>query len=323
MGLDLVWSLAEGAQLFVEQRVSLEEWVGPGEFGTSDAFIIDIERRRLVTFDWKWGAGVPVDPEWNDQAILYTLGVWTTHARAAFEEAGIEPEEIEVIIIIEQPRTPGGGGVWYTDMDTLLREGKIIRRDAEETLDPDAPFNPGEKQCKFCKAARNNTCKARARFATEIIGLDFDDLDVEFEVGVPLELPEARSLSPEARSQILLHQKLIESFFTQLHEEAMEDARYGRPTPGLKRVSGRKGARKWRDEKKAELLLLAELRSKAYNRKLLSPAQTEEEIGKALYQRRYHKFVDEGEAKPILVPEADSRPALPNIEQAFDDMMEE
>ena len=98
--------------LLVEKRLDLREWVGENEFGTSDAGIIDVEKWRIVVFDWKWGAGVPVSPLRNDQAILYFLGFWSTYARGMFEEHIIREggaqsleapweENIEVIICIE------------------------------------------------------------------------------------------------------------------------------------------------------------------------------------------------------------------------------
>lgn len=329
-GLDFVWALADspGAKLYVEKRVYLDRWVGPGESGTADAFIVDPVAWRLTCFDWKWGAGVPVDPEWNDQAILYLLGVWDTYAESAFEQAVIEAggnpndpweDAIECQIIIEQPRAAGGGGVWKARLGDLLREGRRIKRDAEKTEKPDAPLVPGEAQCKFCKAARANTCSARAEFIIEKIGADFDDLESEFAAGAKMEIADARALTPEQRSQILLNQPLIESFLTQLHEEAMEDARIGRPTPGLKRVAGRRPPRKWRDADKAEVVLSHDFGDEAWVRKLRSPSQIEEEAGKEQYRRKFEALVDEGEPKPILVPETDKREPLANIDQMFDD----
>ena len=71
-GVDWIRSYeGPGTLLLVEKRLDLQEWVGEGEFGTSDAGIIDIENWRIVVFDWKWGAGVPVGPYMNDQAMLY------------------------------------------------------------------------------------------------------------------------------------------------------------------------------------------------------------------------------------------------------------
>lgn len=339
-GLDIVWAMADvpGAKLIVEERVSLEDWVGEGEFGTTDAAIIDPLNWRLVVFDWKYGQGVPVSPERNDQAMLYALGTWTTFAASMFEEYLREQahessvifdpnspweDDIEVIIMIEQPRAPGGGGTWRTTMGELLAEGQKIRRDAKRTEDPNAPFKPGVKQCQFCLAAKFNKCKARAEMVLDAAGLDFDDLDNADLTGAPLAIPEIRSLTPEQRTQVLLHRKLIEKFLEDLHTEAYQDAQAARPVPGMKLVAGRNPPRKWKDEFKAEVMLEHDFAHKAYTKKILSPTAVEDKIGKRTYKDRYSRMVDTGEAKPILVPADDKRDPLPDITSDFDGLVDD
>lgn len=336
-GLDMVWALADspGAELFVEKRVNLENWVGEGESGTADAFVIDPFHWRLVTFDWKWGAGVPVQPDHNDQAMLYTGGVWDTYAEDRFFKAwedndhGIRDQHdtwvkarnaISIKIIIEQPRAPGGGGVWDTDMGYLLKELRRIRKDADATLDPDAPLVPGEKQCKFCKAAYFNTCPARAEYIADLTGMLLDELEEDFDLGAPVELYERRSLTPKQRSQIVLNAKLITDWLTQLHDEAMEDHKRGYPTPGLKRVPGRAGTRKWRDEAKAQIMLEHDFGDEAWAKKLRSPANVEDEVGKAKYRERFEAFVEQSDPKPILVPDYDPRPEIVSDDVLLDEI---
>ena len=315
-----------GAKMYVERRVSLHEWIGPDESGTADCFIIDTLNWRIINWDWKWGAGVPVQPEWNDQTILYTLGVWTDYAREAFEQKVLDEggdinapweDDIEVIICIEQPRAPGGGGTWTTTMADLIAEGRKIREDADKTTDPDAPRAPGEKQCKFCKAARQNTCKARTNKILELLDLDEADLGDDLTLGLPISVPKA--LAPVARAQVLLNRKLIEGFLSQLHDEAMEDARLGRPTPGLKRVPGRRPPRKWKDEKRATLMMEHDLGDEAWTKKLRSPASVEDELRKPVFKTRYASLVLEGDPAPVLVSETDPRPALRAAIDLLDD----
>jgi hypothetical protein len=320
-GLDLIWSIANapGAVMMVEQWVDLSPWLGEDEGGTSDVFVIDLKRKKLTVFDWKWGAGVPVQPKWNDQGILYLLGVWNTFAREVFEEAGIGSDEIEVDIIIEQPRAPGGGGLWTVQLQTLLKEGVQIRKDANLTRDPEAPYNPGVKQCQFCAAASTNTCKARADWLLSLLGDDLDDAPARIEALDSVELVERRALTPEQRSLILLNTKLITGWLTQLYEEAMDDATKGRPVPGMKRVAGRAGRRKWKDEDKAELIVVDQLGDEAFRKTLLSPAQVEDEVGKAAYKERFARLVEQAEPSPALVPEDDPKPALRSADDLLDD----
>jgi len=322
-GLDLITSIAAAprARLFVEKRVDLSPWLGPDEFGTSDTFIIDVLQKRLTVFDWKWGA-MPVLPEWNDQAIGYVLGVWNSHAEEMFK--GVPPEDIEVKIIIEQPRAPGGGGIWTTSMAAILAEGHKIKIDADATRDPNSAHNPGEKQCRFCSAARLNTCDARADYVMEAIGFnEIDDFDARVEALDVAELRDRRAMSPEARSYVLLNRKMIEKWLNQLHEDAMDDAKQGVTVPGMKRVAGRTSARAWRDADKAELILVERLADKAYRKKLLSPAMVEEEVGKKVYRDQWSGHVAVGDPKPILVPESDPKPALVSHSELLDALWDE
>lgn len=331
-GLDMLWSLADapGAVMMVEQRVSLEDWVGKGEFGTTDCAIIDVFNWRLVVFDWKYGAGVPVDPQDNDQAILYALGTWSTFASEFFEQAvmgrGGNPndpweDDIEVMIVIEQPRADGGGGVWRTTMGHILAEGEKIRRDAKRTEDPDAPLVPGTKQCQFCKAASFNRCTERPKFLLKLAGADFDDLESDFEVNAAPMVHSLSAITPVQRSQLLLHRPMFDKLFDDLHAAAYHDAEAGRPIPGMKLVPGRAGARKWKDEDKAEIVLKHDFGDEAFTRKLLSPTSVEEMVGKRKFKERFGRIVTQSESKPILVPDTDKRQALPSAQDDFTDDM--
>lgn len=332
-GLDLIWSFADapGAIMMVEQKVSLEDWVGPNEFGTTDCAVIDVFNWRLVVFDWKYGAGVPVSPDDNDQAMLYTLGTWSTFARRMFAEAVLEKhgdaaldapweDDIEVVVIIEQPRAEGGGGVWRTTMGHVLAEGEKIRADSKRTEDPDAPLVPGPKQCQFCKAASYNRCSERPKFLLKMVGADFDDLESDFAVNAEPEMLPPSVFSPEQRSQLLLHKPMFIKLFEDLHAAAYHDAEMGRPTPGLKLVPGRAGARQWRDEKKAEILLKHDFGEDAYTKKLLSPTAVEDVVGKRKFKDRFARSVVQSDAKAILVPDTDKREPVKSAASDFDDL---
>lgn len=325
-GLDYLYALSSGDQveIFVEVRVMLERWLGPNQFGTSDCFIIDLKNWRLIIFDWKWGAGVPVQPTMNDQGILYTLGVWATYAEERFMAAadgiihdGDPFSGIEVWIVIEQPRAPGGGGVWETTMGFILAEGEKIKRDAERTRDPNAPRVPGPKQCQFCAGSRMQACPEQADGVLALFDTTLDELEQEIEYGEPLKVPSV--WTPEARSQLLIHRSMIEKLLERLHADAFEDAQNGLPTPGLKLVDGRRPARGWKDEDKAKVLVASAVGAdNAYTKKLLSPAQVEDTVGKRIYETRFAGLVERGEAKPQLVIETDGRDPMIGRLSRFD-----
>ena len=310
-GLDLIQSLTSHPDtvLLVEKRVDLSPWLGKGQSGTSDVIVIDPTARKMTVLDWKFGAGVPVHPKNNDQGMLYALGAWHDHARHVLD--GTPPERVTVDIVIEQPLAPGGGGLWTTSMSDLLREGRAIRRDADRTRDPDAPYNPGDKQCQFCPAARHNVCKARSQWIVDALGVDLDDDEIS--------LVDRRALTPEQRSLILLNQKLITRWLTQLYEEAMDDALKGRPVPGMKRVAGRAGRRRWIDEALAAPIVVELLgEDDAYVKTLLTPAKVEDEVGRDEYRDRLSRLVEQAPPGVALVPEDDPKPALRSAEDLLD-----
>jgi hypothetical protein len=57
-----------------------------------------------------------------------------------------------------------------------------------------------------------------------------------------------------------------------------------------------------------------------FTRKLISPAAAEKEIGKKGYRESLLSIVRRDDAKPILVPEADARPALTPVDEKFDEV---
>ena len=319
-GLDYLRDIAAepGAEMFVERQVDLQRWCGEGEFGTSDAGIINRRKKHITVFDWKYGM-IPVQPQWNDQAILYGLGFWNDIAEALFE--GVDPAEIDVDIIIEQPRAPGGGGVWHTTMDVLLREGKKIVLDAAAADDPDAERIPGPKQCQWCKAAKKGTCPEYLNLQLSTFDLKMEEVDDYAEFDVPPPMPKV--VTPERRAYLLKFRPIFNRFMDELHSAAYDDAMKGKPDPGMKLVPGRTPARKWKDEDKEKAVLERRFGDDAYEKKLLSPAKVEERIGKKAFKETFAHHVKDEDAKPILVPSTDRRDPIPDVQSRFDAAMNE
>lgn len=309
-GLDLLEGLLEpGCIVRIEEQVRIEPWtLEPGGFGTSDVIIIYPAKRKIIVFDWKYGK-IAVSPVENDQAILYALGVWDTVAGEIF---GWDASDIEVEIIIWQPRVPDGGGEWQTTMEWLLEEGNRIRIDAAATYDEDAPRTPGDKQCKYCKFRAR--CPEYAAWNLKRIGLRFEEIDegIELDVEPPLDY-RVDEWTPERRSYVWLHRKAIIRWLKVLGEQIMFDYQKGLPTPMVKAVPGNRGHRKWRDEEMAavETYLDANIApDKAWTP--ITPAALQELIGKKRYEEDVADYVVQSEAKPMLVPLSDKRAALPS-----------
>lgn len=285
-------------KLFVEHRVKLDRWL-PGQFGTLDAGVVS--KKLIVINDFKFGAGVPVDPVENEQLMTYALGFWDNIARH-------QTDAEDFLIIIDQPRT-NGGGEWRIDLDTLLDFGRELKKAGKATYRKGAPLVPGEKQCQFCPAAQADVCVAYTKFCFEMTGLDFDDLDTarEFDV-VPAPVP-PRALSPERRTFIALHAAIFRSWLKTVSTEVLSDYFNGKPTPGAKVVSGRRGPRHWTDQTAAEKRLARILRDEAFTKQLKSPAQAEKLVPSDEWAR-LEKFIGQSAGKPSLVPLSDKREGL-------------
>ncbi len=291
-------------QKWVEYRVTFDTWL-PGQFGTLDTGIV--HESFIEINDLKYGAGVPVSPEQNEQLMTYALGFWDNVARERSDAK-------KFLLVIDQPRAAGGGGEWEVHLDDLLDFGTQLQAAHEIALQPDAPLVPGEKQCKFCP--NKDECPALAEFALEAMALKFDDLDSE----EPITPVVREKLTPAQRSKVAASQDLIKSWLSAVTGRVLEDALAGNPTPGLKAVLGRKGARMWSDEEAAKRFLLTKLDKAAIytDPKLISPAQAEKLIPKTEVEG-LSDLTRQNEGKPVLVAEDDRRQAVSTASK-FDDI---
>jgi hypothetical protein len=323
-GLDWVrdnYHPEDGDLIFIEKRVNISPWCGEGEFGTSDVCIVKVKARKIIVFDWKYGKGVPVSPEKNDQQYLYTLGCWKTYnLQRVFDS----PEDIEVEFYIEQPRAPGGGGSWTTNMKAVLEEGERIKKDAAATDNPNAPRIAGEKQCTFCRASGN--CKEQADWLLHTYGQKYEDIEEYVEQGLPPAFDDPAELDPIVRVYMLLHWKAFKRYVDRVKQIVLEDIRQKRPVPLIKAVSGREGDRKFRpsdsEEAEEKLIELIGL-DKAMPRQLISPTAAEKEVGKKVFKAEFASYIERAPGKPLLVPVTDRRPALEAMADKYDDMDDE
>ena len=146
-----------GWEVRVETQVDISPWAGKGQFGTADVIAWSIEERHIVIFDWKYGQGVPVYPDDSYQLKAYALGAYATFLRKEFPDDHTSIGDIRVDLRIEQPRIPAAGGLHVMSLMDILRFGNTARVAAKTSekiafgyLSP--TYNPGEKQCEWCRA---------------------------------------------------------------------------------------------------------------------------------------------------------------------------
>jgi hypothetical protein len=297
--IDTVRSFAQapGAELLVEQRVEFSEQIGvPESFGTSDAVILVGD--ELQVHDLKYGKGVKVDAEENEQLMLYAIG--------ALNEFGMVADFERVRMVIHQPRL-GHVSEWACTTLELAAFAGQARQRAEHAincirieLDEAEDLKPGEKQCRFCKAKA--TCPALAQKVVD----EFTTLPEE----------EIKTVEADALAAGMAQVELIESWCKAVRAEAERRLLAGQDVPGFKLVEGRRGARRWANEKDVETTLkgMRLKHEQMFDYSLISPT-TAEKLHKAevLGPRQWatlQELITQAEGKPSVAPASDKRPAL-------------
>lgn len=312
--VDAVRDYAIGGELMVEQRVDFSRYVDvPGQFGTSDAVIIQDDGDELQVHDLKYGRGVKVEAEENEQLMLYALG-----ALDLVEPLGYEPQRIRMVI--HQPRLQHLSE-WSCSIGELLAFAARAKAAARQAMlcvdlcvDIDKDLIPGDKQCRFCKAKA--TCSALADSVQASVGADFETLTC-FDPG----MTEAAMQKHEAKAGPVLAQAmaavdLIEMWCKAIRAEIERRLIAGMPVKGWKLVQGRKGSRAWSSAAEAEATLKA-MRIKhdeMYDYSVISPTSAEK-LAKAdiIGKRQWPKLqalITQSDGKPSVAPESDKRPAL-------------
>lgn len=330
--VDTIWSLADGNELMIEQRVDFSHIVGvPESFGTADAIII--AGNELQIHDLKYGYQ-QIDAEQNEQLQLYALG--------ALEQFGMLYDFDTVRLFIHQPRL-NHVSEWALTVEELQAFGERAQEAAAnaivmfniadcegvETL-PLENFTPGEKQCRFCKA-KGGLCAAEAQARLNDVAADFIDLTQPVGKQLADAAKRVPLLTNEQLADIYSQVGLIESFCKAVCDRVSAELNAGHPVPGFKLVTGKQGNRTWSNEGEAENLLKSFRLGRdtpIYTEKLISAPQAEKLFKSgAISERRWKKLtalITRADGKPTVAPESDPRPALTiNPVNDFDDVSDD
>lgn len=303
-------------QMFVEQRLSIEHITGEkGAKGTSDCVLVVVwpdGRAEICVIDLKYGRGVEVSAVNNYQGMIY--------AAAALHEHGAFVDFADVIIVIHQVRLSEKPNEWEIGARDLTDWVEHVAKPAAETAmlyvegaatfpASLADYNPGEKQCKFCKAKA--VCPALAAHVEATIGADFEDIGDMTDNGIALV---ADLLTNDDLGVIYESLDLIDSWAKAVRGRIEYELLAGNAVPGTKLVQGRKGHRKWLSTDEAEALLKS-MRLKAdqmYDFKVISPTQADKLLSKESPRRwkKVEALITQPNGSPSVAPESDKRPAL-------------
>jgi hypothetical protein len=317
----LVWEYAEGKKLLVEQRVPIGHLTGEeGATGTSDAIIIDYDQEAITVIDLKFGVGVKVDAADNEQMQMYALG--------ALHEHELVSDFSYVSMVIHQPRL-NHVSEWHISTAQLEAFGEEVR-DAARTvelaasrcgdIDFDWDFNflqPGDKQCRFCKAKA--TCPALRAEVTEILGSATAEDFAQFVPEAPDSLTGDNYLSM-AMSKV----DMVEGWCKAVRAEVERRLLAGKTVDGFKLVTGKKGNRRWADEKAVEKLFKSFRlkQEEMFDLSLISPTRAEKILTSARWTK-VQQHIAQSDGKPSVAPATDRRPALvvSNVAEEFRDLV--
>ena len=270
----------------VEHKFHLKK-VHPDLYGTADCVQYHPAEKLLQVYDYKHGAGVPVEVKDNEQLKYYALG--------ALLSSGKPAAEIEMIIV--QPRC--------NHPDGLIRRHKISALDLLEfsadlldavkrTEAPNAGLLAGD-HCRWCKAAA---------VCPELKNKALRNAQKEFEPLLPYD--------PAELAASLDQLPAIEAWCESVRKFAYGEATHGRFPPGYKLVEKRAN-RKWIDEHSAELGLQAAglAESEMFKeRELRSPAQIEKTLGKKNAEAVLAPLTKKESSGTTLVHDSDKREAV-------------
>jgi hypothetical protein len=309
--LNAVRDYVQDGQLLVEQRVEFSEHVGvPESFGTSDAVII--KGNELQVHDLKYGMGVRVDADENEQLMLYALG--------ALSEFGMLGDFERIVMVIHQPRL-NHVSEWACTLDELLAFAGKAKASATRAIYlfdavAESDLTPGEKQCRFCKAKA--TCPALRNEVTHDAFAMSPATPDEFSdtTGVFASCAGNMAADSEWLAASLTKVDMIEAWCKAVRAEVERRLINGEDVPGFKLVEGRRGARKWASEVDAEAALksMRVKHDQMYDYSVISPTSAEK-LAKAevLGERQWSKLqtlITQSDGKPSVAPVSDKRPAL-------------
>lgn len=292
-----------GGELLVEQRLNLEPITGEkGAKGTADAVILGDD--EIAVIDLKFGMGVQVEAENNPQLMLYGLA-----ALIEYEYAG---DFKTVRLVISQPRRRHSSE-WTIEADELREFGRQVSKTADlirslnDKSDLSGLFAPGEKTCKWCKAAA--TCTAYAEYVHKTVMDEFISLDS------PLTVSDA-TMDSDTLAEMFERTEAVKNWVKAIEAETHNRLMAGEKVGEFKLVQGRRGARKWADEAAVESALKAlKLKSdEMYKQKLASPTDVEKLVKKDRLTTeewdRLQTLITAPEGKPTVAPYHDKREAI-------------
>ena len=261
------------SKMFLERKVDITDYA-PDSFGSVDVTLESYHTIHII--DLKYGAGVKVTADHNEQMMLYALGAL---------KAAASKDITKIKMTIAQVR--------LDHYDTFeMSKGELLDW-AEKVLKPaaKAAIQGKGKQvigswCQFCPV------KSQCRAQRDAILADFD------------EKPEPLLLSDEEVTDLIGKIDTYKSWIESVNKYVYDRAIQGHKWEGYKLVAGR-SSRVIKDEAKIRQALLNEyLEDEVLNIKLKGIGDLEKLLGKKVFSARFGDAIESRPGAPKLVPES-------------------
>ena len=272
-----------------ETRVGFGDYL-PDVFGGTD--LLGRIGSRAIILDWKFGSGVAVEAEENQQLMFYAAAAMRTkESQWVFEGA----TEIECIIV-QPPEIKR----WVTTPERIKAFENELKVAVQIAQKPNAPLENGD-HCRWCAA--KPVCPKMTGAVDRAIKSQIEALDVVHIGGY------------------LKNADMLEQWITDLRALAHQVLESGKEVPGWKLVAKR-ATRQWVDEELAAKALAQDMsQDELYTKKLLSPAQAEKILKKAKKELPASHVVAISSGS-TLAPDSDPRPAVLQIGQQLTKALE-
>ena len=260
-------------KVFLERKVDITDYA-PDSFGSVDVTLESSHTIHII--DLKYGAGVKVYADMNEQMLMYALGTLKS----------LETDHIEKIrMTIAQVRLDHYDTFEMTKQDLLAWAEKVLKPAAKEAIQGKGKQVIGS-WCGFCPV------KAQCRAQRDAILADFD------------EKPEPLLLSDEEIVELIGKIDMYKSWIESVNKYVYDRAIQGYKWEGYKLVAGRT-SRVIKDEAKIRQALLNEfLEDEVLNIKLKGIGDLEKLLGKKVFSARFGDAIESRPGAPKLVPES-------------------
>lgn len=289
----------KGVEHYIEQVVKYDnDFWGTVDYALTGFHKLTNEPVCLIC-DFKYGRGVEVEAEENEQLISYAICL----------QNSLDVVCSATHFFVYQPRTPGKEFTrWSVKKEQLVPACSQIIQNKKKVLsilknfEDTGVINPQNLKagdhCRFCPAKTNCPCYIEDLNSTQLKILD----------NVPeIPVPDVAILTLEQKVAIFTRRKmftdLIKSIGSDLLELASKEG-----VPGLKIVEGMR-RRKWKDEEGIGNKLASIGVNDPYKRVLIGIGEVEKQIGKG----KIDDLTELSKPSYQLVPESDKRQEVKQI----------